>query len=198
MNKKIKRVLQYIGINLVVSVIISISLVYGLYQKEIIEFNFGNSIEEVTITRVVDGDTIIVLWGEEEERVRLIGIDSPESVHPDKKKNTDIGKLASEYMKTLLHEEMVVYLEFEETERDFFGRLLAYVWLEDQVSFEKEKDIKKHMVNAILLKEGYAVAHKYPPNDKNHQLFIKIQENAKKEKRGLWKEYSKEMKAITY
>ncbi|NLZ80270.1 MAG: thermonuclease family protein, partial [Clostridiales bacterium] len=181
----------------IISFVMSISLIYNLYKKDIIEFNIGNRLEEVTITRVVDGDTVVVLRDGEEERIRLIGIDTPESVHPDKEKNTDIGELASEYTEDLLKEEMTVYIEFDKTERDFFGRLLAYVWLEDKVSPTKKRDIKKYMVNAILLQEGYAIAHKYPPNIKNHELFSELQEKAKKEEMGLWEEYGKEMKAIT-
>lgn len=197
MKNRIKKTLIYIGVTIIISIIMCIGLMYSLYQKDMIEFKIGNQFEEVTITRVVDGDTVIVLLDGEEERVRLIGIDTPESVHPDKEKNTDMGELASEYAENLLKEEMTVYIEFDKSERDYFGRLLAYIWLEDKVNPTKEKDIKRYMVNAILLQDGYAIAHKYPPNVKNHELFIELQEKAENEEMGLWKDYNEDMKAIT-
>ncbi len=197
MKNRIKKTLIYIGVTIIISIIMCIGLMYSLYQKDMIEFKIGNQFEEVTITRVVDGDTVIVLLDGEEERVRLIGIDTPESVHPDKEKNTDMGELASEYAENLLKEEMTVYIEFDKSERDYFGRLLAYIWLEDKVNPTKERDIKRYMVNAILLQDGYAIAHKYPPNVKNHELFIELQEKAENEEMGLWKDYNEDMKAIT-
>lgn len=126
-----------------------------------------------TVTRVVDGDTIIVNFKGQEERVRLIGVDTPESVHPDVAKNLPEGKVASEFTKSRL-EGKVVDLEFDVQERDHYGRLLAYVWLDGK------------MFNKTLLEEGYARVATYPPNVKYVDDFTKIQEEARKNNKGFW------------
>jgi len=102
------------------------------------------------VVRVVDGDTIIVDLNGAEERVRLIGIDTPESVHPDKEKNVEYGQIASAFTKDML-EGKQVHLEFDVQERDQYGRLLAYVYLNGE------------MFNKILLEQGHATVVTYPP-----------------------------------
>ena len=118
--------------------------------------------DTVKVTRVVDGDTIIVDLNGVEERVRLIGIDTPESVHPDASRNLPEGKVASEFTKSRL-EGKEVKLEFDVQERDQYGRLLAYVYI-DGVMFNK-----------TLLSEGYARIATYPPNVKYVEDFTAIQ-----------------------
>lgn len=125
------------------------------------------------VIRVVDGDTIIVKFNEKEERVRLIGIDTPESVHPDAEKNVEEGKVASEYTKSKL-EGKEVALEFDAQERDHYGRLLAYVWINGE------------MFNKTLLQEGYAQIATYPPNVKYVEEFTQIQKQARENNKGLW------------
>lgn len=105
------------------------------------------------VLRVVDGDTIVVDYNGVEEKVRLIGVDTPESVHPDQDKNTEAGIKASEYTKKAL-EEKQVELEFDVQQRDQYGRLLAYVWVDGV------------MYNKTLLKEGIANLATFPPNVK--------------------------------
>lgn len=125
------------------------------------------------VIRVVDGDTIIVAYEEKEERVRLIGIDTPESVHNDERKNTDEGKIASDFTKAKL-EGKYVDLEFDVERRDQYDRLLAYVWLEDE------------MFNRVLLEEGYAKTVVFPPNIKYLDDFKILERQAKEDKKGLW------------
>lgn len=127
------------------------------------------------ITRVIDGDTFIVDFNGIEERVRLIGVDTPESVHPDATKNVEEGKIASEYTKTKL-EGKEVALEFDVQERDKYGRLLSYTWLNGE------------MFNKVLLREGYAKIATYPPNVKYVEEFIEIQREARENNKGLWNE----------
>lgn len=128
------------------------------------------------VVRVVDGDTIIIKKDEEKVRVRLIGIDTPESVHKDKRKNTKKGKLASEYTKRLLKNQEV-YLEYDEELKDKYDRTLAYVYLSD----------KETMVNKLILQNGYAKAIKIKPNIKYYDEFYKIYKQAKADKIGIWK-----------
>lgn len=127
----------------------------------------------VKVTRVVDGDTIIVNLNGKEERVRLIGIDTPESVHPDISKNLPEGKTAYEFTKSKLEGKEVV-LEFDVQERDKYGRLLAYVYI-DGVMFNK-----------TLLEEGYAKVATYPPNVKYVDEFTEIQKVARENNKGFW------------
>jgi len=105
------------------------------------------------VIRVVDGDTFVVDFNGTEEKVRLIGIDTPESVHPDADRNSAAGVTASDYTKSLLTGKSVE-LEFDVQERDKYGRLLAYAYLDG------------YMLNKKLLEDGYAVVSTYPPNVK--------------------------------
>lgn len=131
------------------------------------------SSELYKVVRVVDGDTIIIDYNGTEERVRLIGVDTPESVHPDKEKNTKFGTTASNFSKELLTDKYVK-IELDVQERDQYRRILAYVYLDDV------------MVNKILLQEGYAKVATYPPNVKYVDDFTAIQEEARNTKKGLW------------
>ena len=125
------------------------------------------------VTRVVDGDTIEVLLDGVTEKVRLIGIDTPESVHPDNSKNVPYGKIATAFTKEKL-DGKDVELEFDVEERDQYGRLLAYVYL-DGVMFNK-----------TLLDEGHATVTTYPPNVKYVDIFTEAQTAARDAEKGLW------------
>ncbi len=105
------------------------------------------------VVRVVDGDTLIINFNDVEERVRLIGINTPESVHSDESKNTPEGTLASDYTKSLA-EGKQVELEFDEELRDQYDRMLAYVYIDGV------------MLNKTLLLNNYAEIATYPPNVK--------------------------------
>lgn len=119
------------------------------------------------VTRVVDGDTIIVDIDGTETRVRMIGVDTPESVHPDESKNSKKGKLASEFTKEQLLNKKV-YLEYDEDKEDDYGRTLAYVYLDKK---------GEHMYQEVLLVNGYANIMIIAPNDKYEEYFEKIIKN---------------------
>lgn len=125
------------------------------------------------VIRVVDGDTIIVDIDGAEERIRMIGIDTPESVHPDESKNIEYGKIASDFTKEQL-ENKAVALEYDVQERDKYGRILAYVYLDGK------------MYNKTLLEEGHAKVATYPPNVKYVDEFTALQEQARENKKGIW------------
>lgn len=135
--------------------------------------NTVNTVNGYKVIRVVDGDTIIVNINGKEERVRLIGVDTPESVHPDSNKNVEYGKIASAFTKNKL-EGNTVTLEYDVQERDQYGRLLAYVYLGGQ------------MFNKTLLAEGHAKVATYPPNVKYVSDFLSIQKTAQANKKGVW------------
>ncbi len=142
------------------------------------------------VVRVVDGDTIVVKIEGKEEKVRLIGVNTPEST-TDKE---PFGKEASDFTKRAL-EGRRVYLEFDVQERDKYGRLLAYVWLKQPGREPTESDIRQYMFNAIVVLEGYAQVMTVPPNVKYSDYFVKFQSEAKEQNKGLWAlEYYKERK----
>lgn len=126
-----------------------------------------------TWVRAVDGDTFVVSIDGSEEKVRLLLIDTPESVKP----NTPVqpfAKEASDFTKRMLEQDKLS-LEFDVSERDRYGRLLAYAWVGDR------------MLNEMLLEEGYArVAYIYPPNVKYVDRFKEIQSAAQKAGIGIW------------
>jgi micrococcal nuclease len=124
------------------------------------------------VVRVIDGDTIAVAMDGAEYRVRYIGINTPETVDPRKPVEC-YGREASQRNRELV-EGQTVELEKDVSETDSFGRLLRYVWLNGD------------MVNAILVREGYALASTYPPDVKYQELFLEFEREAREAERGLW------------
>lgn len=143
--------------------------------------------QKATIIRVVDGDTIVVSIDNEQVKVRLIGVDTPESVasqeYLDKtgKENTQEGKDASAFTKELLSHYKAVYLESDKGDTDKYGRCLRYVWLE--IPNEVTKDtIEEKMLQGILLSNGRAVTMSIKPNVKYAEEFSQIQEEYESER----------------
>lgn len=129
-----------------------------------------------TVTRVVDGDTIVVdVAGGGEEKVRLIGIDTPETKDPRRPVQC-FGKEASARTAALLPPGTPVRLVRDAELRDRYGRLLAYVYrLNDDL-----------FVNLTLAREGYAAAATYPPNVAHTDELVAAAGRARAEGRGLW------------
>ena len=112
----------------------------------------------------------------EDLRVRLIGIDTSESVHPDESKNTLDGDIASEYTKSLLEVGQILYLEYDVEQMDVYNRTLAYVWLTNyDVDSNNIESISNHMLNAKLVADGYAVAKRFAPNVKYAEIFENLE-----------------------
>lgn len=119
---------------------------------------------ECDLERVVDGDTIIVHDPDGNRlRVRLTGINAPESVHEDESKNTEEGRQASKFMKELMADVDVVYLEYDEAQFDQYERTLAYVWIDIDGTYV--------MVNEILLATDYAEPVYIKPNLRYADVF---------------------------
>jgi micrococcal nuclease len=123
----------------------------------------------IKVTRVIDGDTIEIEGG---ERVRYIGIDTPETVDPRKPVQC-FGVEASNKNKELV-EGKTVRLEKDITDRDKYNRLLRYVYVGDT------------FINLELVKQGFAYSYSYPPDIKYQEQFVKSQQEAREAKRGLW------------
>jgi micrococcal nuclease len=125
------------------------------------------------VQRVSDGDTFVATVKGRRERVRVIGVDTPESVAPNQP-DEPYGEEASDFAKHHLDGE-TVRLAGDAEPRDRYGRMLAYVWLEDGTFW-----------NALLVAEGYAQQLTIPPNVTYERLFRRLASEARREDRGLW------------
>lgn len=121
------------------------------------------------VTRVVDGDTLIL---ERLGRVRLIGIDSPESVDP-RRPVQRFGKQASTFTRRLVDRQRV-RVEYDRSRKDRYNRTLAYVYLMDGT-----------FVNAEILRQGYAFVYTRAPF-RYLDAFRRYEREARQQKRGLW------------
>ena len=154
-------------------------------DKGKISFPFGKSYNyaDVLVQRVVDGDTIMLETG---ERLRLIGIDTPEihesnKLYRDSKRTKmdvqsikEMGNRSYQFTKNLV-EGKRVRLEFDVEKHDKYSRLLAYVYLKDGT-----------FVNAEIVKQGFASLMSITPNVKYAELFLKLSQEARENRRGLW------------
>lgn len=135
-----------------------------------------------TVERVVDGDTAIFrLESGARERVRFIGVDTPESTT----KHEPFGEEASAYTKGVLPPGRRVLLETDAEERDRYGRMLAYVWLEVPTAIS-DVEIRAKMLNAKLALDGYAQQMTFPPNVRYADKFKRYVSEARTAQRGLW------------
>jgi micrococcal nuclease len=130
------------------------------------------SVNMVLVTRVVDGDTIEVNYRGSIVDIRLIGVDTPETVHPTEPVEC-FGPAASRFTTASLTEE-TVRLEFDVERRDYYGRLLAYVWDDGK------------LFNRALVQRGFATVSTYPPNVRYVERFSAAQDRAQSAGRGLW------------
>ena len=135
----------------------------------------GGVAPNATVVRIVDGDTIVVDFDGDDERVRLIGIDTPESVKPDTPVEC-FGKEASAFTASLLPEGTPVRVERDIEARDDFGRLLGYVMRADDGLF----------VNLEIVEQGYAQPLTIAPNVAHADEFVAAARDAEAADRGLW------------
>ncbi len=128
-----------------------------------------------TVDYVVDGDTVDMTIDGVEERVRLIGINTPET----KKPNTPVqcfGPEATAFTRSLLPEGTAVYLERDVEGRDIYGRLLGYTYVAESGVF----------VNLEIVREGYAQPLTIPPNVAHTTEFVDAARAAEQDNVGLW------------
>lgn len=124
------------------------------------------------VVRAIDGDTIEARIGDRTEDVRLIGVDTPETVKPDTPVQC-FGPRASAFEHRTVEGRWVRLVPGVE-QRDVYGRLLAYVYL------------GRRFVNATLARRGLARPLTIPPNDRFAPLFERLALSAAKAGRGLW------------
>jgi micrococcal nuclease len=136
-------------------------------------------LEKAVIDRVVDGDTLVVLRDNGTEKLRLIGVNAPESyAHHDKTARTHRGESVSRIVNQWLNKR-TVYLQFEKTKTDRYGRLLAYVWLDAHT-----------MISEVLVREGLAEERRYEPTTQFNDYFAKLEKRARQDMRGIWSDPS--------
>jgi micrococcal nuclease len=133
--------------------------------------------ESGEVVKVVDGDTIDVRINGQTKRLRYIGMNTPETVDPNRPKQC-FGSQASEENKKLVEGQMV-FLEKDVSETDKYGRLLRYVYL----SLDRGGYL---MVNDYLVRNGFANVSTYPPDVKYEKQFLAAEREAREGKRGLW------------
>ncbi len=132
--------------------------------------------EVARVVRVVDGDTIVIDRGRGNERLRYIGIDTPESVKPD----TPVEFMAREATaaNAALVEGRDVVLETDVSDRDSFDRLLRYIWLREGNGWV--------FVNLELVRRGVAQVATYPPDVRWRDDLADAQREAREAGAGLW------------
>ncbi len=154
----------------------------------IVESEESSNLDKVKFVRCVDGDTIIIEDASGENiRVRLIGINTPESVAMEEERNNEYGVMASDYTKALLKDTKYVYLEYDVSSDDQYDRILAYVWLEDVDNTFDEDSIRESMLNAIIVENGYGFAKRYEPTVAHDDFLQTLMNEAKTQGTGLWK-----------
>jgi micrococcal nuclease len=135
------------------------------------------------VVRVIDGDTAVVKVEGGERRVRFLGVDTPETVHPNKPVQF-YGKEASNFTKDSLTGK-AVWLEYDASPTDRYNRHLVYIWT-SRPSAINESSMRESMFNAKLLLGGYAKVMIIKPNGKYADLFRKFESEAKTAKIGMW------------
>jgi micrococcal nuclease len=147
-------------------------LILRPWEGELSAGESGPSRVDAFVTRVVDGDTVEAQIGDEVEDVRLIGIDTPETVKPEAPVEC-FGPEASSFTHRVL-EGQPVRLVLGVERRDVYGRLLAYAYIDHR------------LFNAELVRRGLARTLEIPPNTLHGALFRRLELKAARAGRGLW------------
>ena len=192
MNNNNNRWQRIVGI--IVAIILCVASSEFINNQNVTEIDADNTVDNqeskldaVKFIRTVDGDTIIVEDSNgEHKRVRMIGIDTPESVAQEEERNNEYGVMASDYTKELLTNASTLYLEYDVDADDQYDRILAYVWLEDVDDTFNVENIKNSMVNAIIVENGYGIAKKYEPTVAHDDILAELMAEAEENNIGLW------------
>lgn len=142
-------------------------------------------VQAVALERVVDGDTLIVQIDGESVRLRLIGVDAPESFsHHDENRRTVAGENVSRILTALLESETTVLLDFDVEKYDQYDRMLAYVYTDEGI-----------MLNEVLARFGLVEVKRYHPNVRFHDYLKELEADAKADNIGIWRSDSEMSKS---
>lgn len=170
-DRKIKKYRKQILIFLVS--IITLFLQYQFINKPKETSDDKNRLSAILV-RVVDGDTLVLNIDNVNEKIRLIGMDTPESVKPNHPVEC-FGKEATLHAKSLLkNKELTFVSDYTQDTRDRYGRMLGYVFMDGKNFAE------------IMIADGYAYEYTYNKKYRYQSNFKSAQRNARKEERGLW------------
>lgn len=146
----------------------------------------NESYEKAKVLYAHDGDTIWVKINGNKEKVRFVGVNTPE-VAKDGNPAEFMAEEAKDFTEEILKDKEI-YLERDISDRDKYDRLLRYIWLEKPLSNPELSDIENKTLNGILVKEGYAYANYYKPDIKYHDYLKDLEKSAKNNKNGIWSE----------
>ena len=143
-------------------------------EENIVKLDATTETKEISaqVTRIIDGDTIEVVINNEVKIVRYIGIDTPETIHPNQPEEC-FGQEATLRNRELVEKKNVKLVK-DISETDKYGRLLRYVYVDNT------------FVNLTLVQEGYANSHSYPPDIAHEISFIAAEQEARTREKGLW------------
>ncbi len=152
----------------------------SVFEENSENTDFLSTLTRSKVVRVKDGDTYVLNIGGMETTVRLIGVDTPESAAPSdySKKNTSEGRTISELVKQTIQQGDMLYIEYDVSRTDKYGRTLGYLYFENG-----------EMVQEWLLANGYAQVMTIQPNSKYAEKFAEIQHKAAENKVGLWNSF---------
>ena len=162
-HHKTRKPLFSVGVPALLAITVAALVALGLagcHRQQEPSTDFQNA----TVEYVVDGDTIDVMIDGHEKRVRLAGIDAPESASHEQERNTQEGVLATEHVRVLLPVGRVVYLQKDVSETDKYGRLVRYVWLDVPSDPNSSEEITSKMVNCLIVEAGFARAERFWPD----------------------------------
>jgi micrococcal nuclease len=125
----------------------------------------------ISVTRVIDGDTIVISTG---EKVRLLGVDTPELHHPSKPVQC-YAEEAKRFTESQVLNKVVV-LAFEGASKDKYGRILAWVWYGPN---------NRTLLNAEIIRQGYGFSYRKYPTSKM-EMFNRFEQEARSKQLGLW------------
>ena len=177
LHRKTHKPLFSIGMPALLAITLAVLVAFGLagchrQQEPSTEF------QKATIEYVVDGDTIDVMIDGHEKRVRLAGIDAPESASHEQERNTQEGVLATEHVRALLPVGRVVYLQKDVSETDKYGRLVRYVWLDIPLDPFSSEEVANKMANSLIVEAGFARAERFWPDVSYADQLKEAQERA--------------------
>lgn len=155
--------------------IISAILIISLIGPNSLALAATKDSQSYLVTSVSDGDTIKVEIDGENVAIRLIGVDTPESVDPKKPVQCYAIEASDLTKKTLLDKNVILESDKSQGDKDKYGRLLRYVFLQDGTNFDE-----------YLVSEGYAFEYTYKKPYKYQKKFKSAEKSAKSDSKGLW------------
>lgn len=149
------------------------------------------SYQKAKVKDAVDGDTIWVDINGKDEKVRFVGVNTPEVAKNGEPAEFMANEAKDFTNKTLKNKE--IYLERDISDRDKYDRLLRYIWLEKPAASPTLTDIETKTINGILVKEGLAFANYYKPDTKYHEYLKELEKSAQDNKLGIWSDGTKSL-----